>query len=313
MAKKPRSTGQARNEDVAKSGEPERPAVTPGGGGFLSAAGARYWTASVLSVLVGTTLPFWLRPPGFSFNALGAIELLAAAVLLHAGFALLQTRFCGQFERSPGQLLTVGIACIAAASLLGLHLNTMIPGNTFLVLGVCTLFAGALYVVPPLAFSERAFGEVVISVGLGMLPVLAAYLVQTGDLTRRVYLASLPIVLTTALWVWTGELVARVADGKAGRQTLVTLLGARLSGRVVAPLISVLVYASLFGAVFTASLIPLSLVAVLTFGLVRTVVAVSWHDHASPSKMTEARANAFKLHLAVGIIVAASALAAIHA
>ena len=40
-------------------------------------AGVRYWTASVLPAIVGTTLPFWLRPPGFSFSWVGAIEFLA--------------------------------------------------------------------------------------------------------------------------------------------------------------------------------------------------------------------------------------------
>ncbi len=298
---------------------PDNGGETRGGGspsaerGFLWDAGARYWTASVLPVLVGTTLPFWLRPPGFSFKALGALEVLVAALLLHAGFSLLGTRFADEPEAHGRNALSMGLVFIAAASALGLHLNTMVPGNAFLVLGVCALFVGALYVVPPLSFRKRAFGEVVLSVGLGLLPVLAAYLVQAGDLTRRVYLASVPIVFATALWVWTAEMVERVADEKAGRQTLVTLLGSSASGRLMVPILAVFVYASMFGAVFTASMIPLALVAILSFGLARTVVAVSWNDYAMPSRMIEARTNAFKLHLVIGIIVAASALAALHA
>lgn len=65
--------------------------------GFLHFAGFRYWTASLLPALVGTTLPFWLHPPGFSFRWLGAIELLFATVLFHAGFSFLQAWFEGRY------------------------------------------------------------------------------------------------------------------------------------------------------------------------------------------------------------------------
>jgi len=35
---------------------------------FLTFSGFRYWTTSLLPTLVGTTLPFWLRSPGWSFT-----------------------------------------------------------------------------------------------------------------------------------------------------------------------------------------------------------------------------------------------------
>lgn len=122
--------------------------------------------------------------------------------------------------------MTAG-GCIIAACLLGLHLNVSLPrGNSvpraiFIVFGLVTLFAGVLYVAPPFSFSRRVGGEIVVSESLGMLPVLGAYLVQTGDLTRTVYLASMPLIITTALWVWTDELISRVDDDKEGRQTMV--------------------------------------------------------------------------------------------
>ena len=283
------------------------------GSSFLGAAGARWWTASLLPALIGTTLPFWLRPPGFSFTWLGAIEFLLATVLVHAGFALLLTRHEGEPPAgwSASKLVGAAAVCLAAGAAIGLHLSAMVGGPIFIVFGLAALFVGVLYTLPPFSFSRRPFGEVVLSVGLGMLPLLGAYLVQTGDLTRRVYLASLPMVVSTGLWVWTLELVRRVEDEKSGRGTLVTMFGPYFSGRVVVPVLAVLVYATLFGAVFTASMIPLALVSVLTFGLVRTTVAVSWSDHSSPKRMVEARVNAFKLHMAVGIIIAVSALAAL--
>ena len=52
---------------------------------FLRAARAPFFTVSVMPVLIGATLPFWLRPDGWSFSVARLIESVAAVVLLHAG------------------------------------------------------------------------------------------------------------------------------------------------------------------------------------------------------------------------------------
>ena len=284
--------------------------------GFLHLAGFRYWSASLLPALVGTTLPFWLRPPGFSFRWLGAIEFLIATVLFHSGFSFLQARFEGRATADwPGsRLLRVAGVCIVAGCLLGLHLNSRltlhedVPGGIFILYGLCTLFVGVLYVAPPLNFCRRAGGEVVICEALGLVPVLGAYLVQVGDLTRTVYLASSPLVVATALWVWTDELVTRTDDQKQGRQTMVIMFGPRFSGRFGTLALSVLFGATLLGAVLTGSITPWALVALLSLGLVWRIVEVSWKEYAYPTRMLEARRKAFTVHLVTGIIIAAASL-----
>ncbi len=294
------------------------PGITRTISGLLRFAGFGYWTASLLPALMGTTLPFWLRPAGFSFWWLGAIEFLVAAILLHAGFSFLQARFeAGSTSDRPRTPLLGGAGvCIVAGCLVGLHLNSGlrlhhgVPGSIFLVYGLATLFVGVLYVAPPFGFRRRVGGEVVLSVGLGLVPVLGAYLVQVGDITRRVYVAAVPLVVATALWVWTGELATRLEDEQAGRGTMVIRYGARFSGRVVVPALSVLLYATLLAAVFTASLHPAALVAVLTAWLAWRMVSVSWKETADPTRMTEPLRSAAWLHLAVGVVVAASSLAA---
>ena len=131
--------------------------------GFLQNAGTRYWTASVLPALVGTTLPFWLRPPGVSFKVIEAIEFLAATVLIHAGFSLLHTQFDDKVKPGWSKLRFYGtILCLSAANLIGLHLNHSLQLNKhvhesiFILYGIGTIFAGVLYVVPPFRFSHKS-------------------------------------------------------------------------------------------------------------------------------------------------------------
>jgi 1,4-dihydroxy-2-naphthoate octaprenyltransferase len=168
-----------------------------------------------------------------------------------------------------------------------------------------------LYVAPPFNFCRRVGGEILISESLGMIPVLGAYLVQVGDITRTVYLASLPLIVATGLWVWIDELVSRIDDEKVGRKTLLILFSPLFSGRYIVLALSMLLYTTLLLAVFTASISPWALMAVLSLGLVWTIVAVSWKEYASPMRMLKASRNAFRLHLVTGIIFAASSLAAL--
>jgi len=284
--------------------------------GFLYFAGFRYWTASLLPALVGTTLPFWLRPPGFSFRWLGAVEFLFATVLFHAGFSFLGACFEGRATTQwpKSRLLRYAGTCVVLACLLGLHINSGLQLNRFvyqsifIIYGLAAIVVGVLYVVPPFNFYRRVGGEIVISEGLGLIPVLGAYLAQAGDLTRTVYLAALPIVVATGLWVWIDELVSRTDDEKAGRRTMVIDLGPRFSGRNGVLVLSMLFFATLLLAVFSASIIPLALITLLLGGLAWKIVTVSWAEYSYPERMIVVRKNAFRLHLAACSIIAASSL-----
>ena len=287
-----------------------------GNRGFLYFAGCRFWTASLLPALAGTFLPFWLRPPHFSFRWAGAIELLLAAVLLHSGFSFLLARIEGHATATwPGsRLLRHAGASLALACLLGLHLNsrlTLHPGvsqGIFILYGISAICAGVLYVAPPFRFYRRAGGEIVIAEGLGMIPVLGAYLVQVGDITRRVYLASLPLVAVTGLWVWMDELASRMDDEEAGRRTLVMEFGPSFSGRFGVFALVLLFAAALSFAVASSSLPQVALIALLPAGAGWRIAAVSWKEHLNLKRMSAMRALAFRLHLAAGVIIAASPL-----
>src|SRR5574341_716306 len=268
---------------------------------FLRLAGFRYWTASLLPILVGTTLPFWLRPPGFSFRRLAIIEFLFATVLVHAGFSFLLASFEGKAttEWTKSGLQRYAGLCFVLACLLGLHINsgltlhTGVPESIFIIYGLTALFVGVLYVVPPLNFHRRVGGEIVIAEGLGMIPVLGAYLVQVGDITRTVYLASLPLIVATGLWVWMDELASRLDDEEAGRRTMVIDFGPHFSSRYGTLALSVLFFMTLLAAVYSASLPPRALIALLLVVLVWKILITSWKEYSLPERMIAARRNAF--------------------
>lgn len=210
-------------------------------------------------------------------------------------------------DRSPATLPRTKLAQHAVglmllASVMGflidrqMQLRMNVYESIFIVYGISAIVVGLLYVAPPARLSRRIGGEIAIIEGLGMLPVLGAYLVQVGDLTRTVYLASLPIVGATGLWVWIAELASWGKDQETGRGTLVTEFGPRLSGRFGVAGIALVFIAALALAVWSGSVSPWALAILLGVVFVWRIAAVSWTDYLCSEAMTVLQGNAFLLH-----------------
>lgn len=300
---------------------------------FLKAARAPFLTASVLPVLIGSTLPFWLRPDGWSFSVWRLVEAVVAVLFLHIGANLgngYYDHLSGADPANPNPgvlsggsgLITSGalpagfflrwsIVFLALGAVLGVHLNFQVDGHLVLVLGIVGIALAHFYTAPPVKLAYRGLGELAVGLAFGVLPVVGAYYVQAETFSWRVVLASLPITFAVVLILWVNQIVDIKPDAEVGKRNLAVVVGHRAAGRVVALALALLIFASLFAAVFTASLIPLTLVSVLAFGLIRTVVADCWNHHGTPSRLAEAQSSAIRLHLTLGIIIAGSALAAL--
>lgn len=247
-----------------------------------------YWIATILPAIIGTTLPFWLNPPDYKFKLFEAVLFLIMTVLGHAGFSLLHAALTEKFNATwtKRQLIISGIISLFTGILVGLVLNSSlqfhknVPEYIFIVYGILTLFIGVLYVVPPFNFYQHIFGEVVICVGLGMMPVLGAYLVQVGDLTRTVYLASLPVVISTCLWLWITELISKTEDECLGYKTTVMYSSFYFSSCYVTLFLIILIYLSLVLAVIgRSSLNSLSLIALLSIVSSWSIIRMIWKDY----------------------------------
>jgi 1,4-dihydroxy-2-naphthoate octaprenyltransferase len=300
---------------------------------FMRAARAPFLTVSVMPVLIGATLPFWLRPDGWTFSVAHLVEMIVAVVLLHMGANLGNDYYdhvsgADPANPNPGVLsggsglitsgaLTAGfflkgsIVCLALGGALGLHLNFVQPGNLVLVVGLIGIALAHFYTAPPVKLAYRGLGEIAVGLAFGVLPVVGSYYVQTGMVSWRVVMASLPISFAVVLVLWVNQIVDFKSDRDTGKRNLVVVMGTAAAGRGMVLVLALLTFGLLFAAVFTAALIPLTLVAVLAFGLIRTVVADCWNHHGRPDELVDAASAAIRLHLILGIIIAGSALVAI--
>jgi len=273
-----------------------------------SLPGIRCWAASVYPALVGTTLPFWLKPPDFKFRVVPGILFVAMTLSGHLAFNFLHSYFIwdDNKQRTTKQFFTSGVTFLTLAIVIGICLNDSlqlrqgVPGYIFIVYCISVLFAGMLYIAPPFSFYRRAFGEVILGVGLGLLPLLGAYLVQAGDLTRTVYLASLPVVVSTGLWIWISELLHQSENKKKGYKTLAMHFPYFVSRKIITVALLFLIYLSLILAVLgRSSLSPFSLIAFFSWAYGWKIIQEVWKGEGYAGELHNSLKYSIYIHCIV--------------
>lgn len=276
----------------------------------------KYLLASIFPVLVGSLLPFRLHPSNFSFKWLSAIEFLVSTVLFHSAFMVLDKMSLNKELESRVKrrfLLYAGILFVLSM-LIGLHINNNlilhrgVPSYIFVVFGAVTFFAGILYVVPPFCFNRRIGREVIIAEGLGMLPVIGAYLVQVGDITRTVYVASLPIVIIIFLWVWIIEIVQHKDDFNNGINNLVLTFGVNFASRFGVPVIVITFFIIAVLTVISSSINSLFIIILLFVWLGWKIILISRQYYLIPARMKLVEINVIQLYLAACSLIVLSSL-----
>jgi 1,4-dihydroxy-2-naphthoate octaprenyltransferase len=146
-------------------------------------------------------------------------------------------------ELSVGAYRTLAVALFALALLCGVVLTFFRPwALAFAVLGFCLAF---FYVAPPLrlAYVGRGLGELDILISFGILPLVGAYYVQTGNINLTALLASLPIGLYTTAVLYFHHFLHWRADKVVNKVTPVVALGergARIGGAILLVLIAIM-------------------------------------------------------------------------
>jgi 1,4-dihydroxy-2-naphthoate octaprenyltransferase len=243
---------------------------------FLQVTRARTLPVMIAPVIIGSVLA-WQQDGHFQWGLF--VLALVGALAAHLGANVINDVF--DFAKGAdqaayaimpeGKTLTTGsqfllngrlslrtyrglaVGCFAVALLCGIVLTLFRPWA--LAFGAAGFLLAYFYVAPPLrlAYIGRGLGEVDILISFGILPLVGAYYVQTGNVTPSALLASLPIGLFTTAVLYFHHFLHWRADQTVGKITPVVALGengARIVGAILLFLIALTVFINALLSVF---------------------------------------------------------------
>lgn len=189
----------------------------------------------------------------------------------------------------PGKLprataFWAGVVCLATtATLTVMLIRTASPSPATLFI-MALIFLGAfLYSVPPVRLESSGYGELTTSILVANLVPAFSLLLQTGDLTRLLAMATFPLTPLHIAMLLAFELPDYANDVKHGKRTLLVRLGWQLGMRLHNILI--LVSFLLLGLAILQGLpsrIALPIFMVLPLGLLQIYVMYRIENGARP-------------------------------
>ena len=196
-------------------------------------------------------------------------------------------------------LVAIGVMC-------GLWL-ALLAGWPVLFFGALSLGLIAASFAPPVRYAYRGWGvgELGVSIGLGLLPVVNAYYIQTQSLSWLPVFTGLPIVLLSRWILLAQNLGSRRRDWLMHKRTLPVITG-EARALDLGAVVTMLAYASIL-LVTIAARLPLWLLGGLaTLPLAQGAFADIRRDNVSPEDGYRLRDAAVKATIWTGIITCAA-------
>lgn len=188
---------------------------------------------------------------------------------------------------NPNSVYIFGMACLGLAFLIGIYL-TCISGWQLLPL---ILLGGGIIYFYTTHLTKWLVGELFAGLGLGCLPVLGTYFVQTGFYSAEAIAASLaPGFLTTNLLLL-NEFPDAEADEKGGRHHFIIALGKKKASRVYAVL-TVITYFCIICSVVLKLMPTMSLISLATIPpALKAITTTNKNYDSLPEITTAMKAN----------------------
>ncbi|MFC1496878.1 1,4-dihydroxy-2-naphthoate octaprenyltransferase [Verrucomicrobiota bacterium] len=289
---------------------------------FLMELRAPFFTGSIVPILLGTSLAFYHTG---NWHWPLFLLTLAAMTLIHAGANVANDYFDhinGNDEKNvdfvrpftggsrmiqnklltPREVLGLSLVCFAVGSAIGLYLVSQ-AGVFILVLGIIGVLGGFFYTAPPFFLVSRGIGELVIGINFGILPVVGAYFIQTGQFRWDIVLFSLPIAFLISAVLFINQFQDYEADKAVGKRHWVVRLGRRNAVKVFFMLMSIwmvpIIIAVLKGMGPLLCLIALAPIILASKAM---LTAAKNYDH--PKELAPANALTIITHLTIGILLA---------
>jgi len=257
---------------------------------------------SIVLIFLGTSIAWYDN----FFNFWHALLAFAGLLLLHISVNVLndyfdyrsgidletrRTPFSGGSGILPAHLLTpkavftLGIICFLLATPIGIY---FVITQGWLLLPL--LIIGAICVLLYTTHLTRVvWPEWAPGLGLGALPVLGAYFVQSGSYTLTTVIASIPSFILVHNLLFLNEFPDVEADKKGGRRTLIITLGKAKASKVYSAL-TLLVYLWIICGVASRLMPAFTLIALLTLPLALKAIRGAL-NYEKETKMLSALGN----------------------
>jgi len=185
----------------------------------------------------------------------------------------------------PRNVFWLGLVCFLLAVPIGIYFTLVIG---WLLLPLLAIGTVCILLYTPFLTRLR-WPEWAPGVGLGALPVLGVYFIQTASYTIPAIVASIPSGILVHNLLLLNEFPDTEADKTAGRKTLPITMG-KAKASVVYSALTVIVYLWIIGSVVAGLMPAFSLIALLTlpFAIKAIQGALKYQD---TSKLIPAMAN----------------------
>lgn len=260
----------------------------------------QFLVLSVILVLLGASI----AGNEGHFNWLWFVLTTIGLVLAHASVNILndysdfktgidletmRTPFSGGSGILPAKLMPpesaykFGVGCLLIAFLIGIYL-TYVSGWMLLPL---ILLGGPVIYFYTSHLTKWLVGELWAGLGLGTLPILGTYFVQTGHYSTGALLAALAPGFLTANLLFLNEFPDIRADTKGGRFHLVIALGTKRAALLYVTL-TIMAYLCILGGVLLKLMPTLSLIGLLSIPIALKAIGITLKNHDKPEQMVPA-------------------------
>ncbi|WP_039044540.1 1,4-dihydroxy-2-naphthoate polyprenyltransferase [Sporosarcina sp. ZBG7A] len=162
---------------------------------------------------------------------------------------------------NPKTILNLALLLYGVSILLGVYI-CMQSSWWIAVVGLISMAIGYFYTGGPYPIAYTPLGELFSGVVMGMLLVLIAFYIQTGTVSERAVLLSIPSVLLVAAIMMANNIRDLEGDKIGGRKTLAILFGRPTAIRIQSGFF-ILAFAWIIALVLFGGLTPWSLLVIL--------------------------------------------------
>jgi 1,4-dihydroxy-2-naphthoate octaprenyltransferase len=265
--------------------------------------------AAVIAVQDGTFV--WWK---FILSLLGVMLLQTTANLVNEYMDFIrgsdELKEAGQSMALKQKLLTPqeirngAILATVGGILIGLFLLWQ-SGPWLWAIGIGGVLIAITYTAGPFPLAYNGLGEVAAGVFLGPMVVLGAYYVMNPDITAayagRLFLLSVPIMLTTAAILHANNIRDLEADRVANKRTLAVMFGREIARKEYAGLLYAC-YLSQVILVLIGWMPPTTLITFLTIPITRRLIH-TFNTETTTEPLHKAQGETAKLHGQIGLLM----------